>query len=125
MEDIHIHESLILDPKEISELNLRDEADQADFLNRVELIKIGKAVFNKPIAIIYNPNSGKKRNLISIIENRMKSENVPYELMVSTKYFMTWELAETLEIDKYSAIVAVGGDGTFHEVTNGMLSRKD
>ena len=28
-------------------------------------------------------------------------------------------------MDNYSAIVAVGGDGTLHEVVNGMLHRKD
>ena len=37
-----------------------------------------------------------------------------------------WELAEK-EIDpsSYSALIAVGGDGTLHEVINGMMMRKD
>ena len=30
-----------------------------------------------------------------------------------------------MDIDRISAIVAVGGDGTFHEVANGMLQRPD
>jgi len=35
-----------------------------------------------------------------------------------------WELAETkIEFSYYSALVAVGGDGTLHEVINGMLMR--
>lgn len=38
---------------------------------------------------------------------------------------MTWELAHNLDMDKYSALVAVGGDGTYHEVVNGMLHRAD
>lgn len=38
---------------------------------------------------------------------------------------MTWELARDMDIDKYSALIAVGGDGTYHEVVNGMLHRTD
>ena len=30
-----------------------------------------------------------------------------------------------MDIDKYSALIGVGGDGTFHEVVNGMLHRPD
>lgn len=38
---------------------------------------------------------------------------------------MTWELAQNLVIGNYSALIAVGGDGTYHEVVNGMLHRAD
>lgn len=34
-------------------------------------------------------------------------------------------IVRDLEIDNYSAIVSVGGDGTCHEVINGLLYRKD
>ena len=33
--------------------------------------------------------------------------------------------AKDLDIEKYSVIVAAGGDGTYHEVINGMLNRAD
>ena len=30
-----------------------------------------------------------------------------------------------MDIDKFSAIVVVGDDGSFHDVINGMLERED
>lgn len=37
-----------------------------------------------------------------------------------------WELAGgEIDLDDHSALVAVGGDGTLHEVINGMLMRED
>lgn len=33
-----------------------------------------------------------------------------------------WDIAgEEIDFARHSALVAVGGDGTFHEVINGML----
>jgi sphingosine kinase len=32
---------------------------------------------------------------------------------------------ENCNLSEYSALVAVGGDGTIHEVVNGMLKRQD
>ena len=37
-----------------------------------------------------------------------------------------WELADKeIDLSSYSALIAVGGDGTLHEVINGMMMRKD
>jgi diacylglycerol kinase (ATP) len=77
------------------------------------------------LAIIYNPNSGKKRDIRYLIEYRLNQANIKYEFLSSLRYLQTWDLAEELDIDKYSALVAVGGDGTLHEVVNGLLHRND
>jgi len=39
--------------------------------------------------------------------------------------FDTFLYAKNLDIDKYSVLCAAGGDGTYHEVINGMLARED
>jgi len=46
-------------------------------------------------------------------------------MMVTGKAFDSFLFANEIDFDQYSGLVAVGGDGTMHEVVNGMLARKD
>jgi diacylglycerol kinase family enzyme len=34
-----------------------------------------------------------------------------------------WQIVQNMNFEEYSALVAVGGDGTLHEVVNGMMFR--
>ena len=44
----------------------------------------------------------------------------------SARFFHSWELPESeIDLKEFSALIAVGGDGTYHEVVNGMLHRAD
>jgi len=45
--------------------------------------------------------------------------------MPTKKALDTFYYANEVDLDNYSLLVAAGGDGTYHEVANGMLARKD
>ncbi len=46
-------------------------------------------------------------------------------MMATKKALDTFYYACEVDLDNYSLLVAAGGDGTYHEVANGMLARKD
>ena len=46
-------------------------------------------------------------------------------MMPTKKAGDTFLFAREMDLAKYSALLASGGDGSYHEVTNGMLHRKD
>ena len=81
----------------------------------------------KPVAVIYNPTSGKKYNIRAQIETTLaENGGIACTFYETERYMHAWELAGGLiDFSQHSALVAVGGDGTLHEVINGMLQRSD
>ncbi len=84
-----------------------------------------KVVYDKPLLIIYNPNSGKRANLYDLIVARLTTANLPYVFQYTTPSNLPYSIAKDADYSLYSMIVACGGDGTYHEVVNGMLARQD
>ena len=81
--------------------------------------------YNKGVAIIYNPESGKKKNIKSVLENSLKKAKIPFTFFTTERSMHAFEIAQDLDLDSFDAIVCVGGDGTIHEMANGLLMRKD
>ena len=80
----------------------------------------------KPVAVIYNPTSGKGLNIRKKIENKLAEHGISVRFYETLSYMHAWKLAGgEIDFAEHSAIAAVGGDGTMHEVINGMLQRTD
>ena len=77
------------------------------------------------LLIIINPYSGKKQGeqILNNILNIFKNQS--YDIIKTTHPNHPYEIANSIDINKFIGICAVGGDGTMHEIINGMLSRED
>lgn len=60
-----------------------------------------------------------------IITEKLDAAGIKHEYLVTKGKNDIINFAKDLQIDDYSAIVAVGGDGTCHEAINGLMRRPD
>jgi len=81
----------------------------------------------KKIYFIVNPQAknGYCQKIWRRLEQILKDQNISYKVFFTEYRGHAKELAETLAIeavDKQAILVAVGGDGTMHEVVNGAVN---
>ena len=74
--------------------------------------------------IIINPVSGRGRGTKAEPEIRrlLTEQGLDFDLVRTSAQWHAAELAEQAAGDGYDLIVAAGGDGTFHEVVNGLMA---
>ena len=78
------------------------------------------------MAVIFNPTSGKKRDIRPLITERLTPHGIKVTFYESQRVMHAWDLAkEEIDFSEHSALLACGGDGTMHEVINGLLMRAD
>lgn len=82
MPDI-VSETDVFKPDPISFGGL-NESTKKDLLSKFELVATRRIVYDLPILIIYNPNSGKKANLYNLIVARLTTANVPFVFQYSS-----------------------------------------
>ncbi|MBI4519420.1 MAG: diacylglycerol kinase family lipid kinase [Gemmatimonadetes bacterium] len=78
---------------------------------------------SEPVAVILNPasNHGAGARIRQRVEAALSRRQVRYTLHVTEGPGHATQLAASLASGQGTAIVAVGGDGTVHEVANGLL----
>jgi diacylglycerol kinase (ATP) len=76
-----------------------------------------------PLVLIANPRAGKGRvdNALPRVERVLTSENLRYRVVRTTHRGHATEAARQALRGGERYLVAVGGDGTVHEVVNGMI----
>lgn len=74
----------------------------------------------KPWCVIFNPSAGKARagKRLAAIEARLRDRA---DFLPTDRAGHAIELAKQAALDGYDTVIAAGGDGTVHEVANGIL----
>ena len=77
----------------------------------------------KKFCIIVNPNSGKKRGIkhLNKVLYRLESENIVSDTIQTEFNGHAIKIVQNLDLSIYVGIICIGGDGSFHEVVNGMM----
>jgi YegS/Rv2252/BmrU family lipid kinase len=78
-------------------------------------------------SVIVNPHGGNARGLTAWQQagREFRSAGARVDVQFTTRAGHAAELAATLAFDDSDALVVVGGDGTLHEVVNGLMRRAD
>lgn len=77
--------------------------------------------------VIANPKAGKNKVLEewTLIDRALREAGVEFDALFSKSKYHSIELTVRAIRDGYRHIVAVGGDGTIHEVVNGIFFQKE
>ncbi|XP_017127095.1 sphingosine kinase 2 [Drosophila elegans] len=80
------------------------------------------------VLVLLNPKSGSgdAREVFNMHVTPVLNEaEVPYDMYVTKHSNFAIEFMSTRCLDAWCCVVAVGGDGLFHEIINGLLQRQD
>lgn len=78
-------------------------------------------------SVIVNPMSGLKRGLrvVDYVRPVFAAAGVNLDVHVTRKPGHATEIVQSLNCDSCDGICVIGGDGTFHEVVDGLMHRSD
>ncbi len=76
--------------------------------------------------VIVNPHAGARRGLaiLKSVEPVFSAANAELDIRTTTHAGHAWELAWRLPLENYDGVSVLGGDGSVHEVVNGLMRRE-
>lgn len=82
---------------------------------------------NLRVAVVVNPRSGKQNGIqvLDRVRHVFASARIELEIQVTERAGHATEIVRNLDLQQFGGICVVGGDGTLHEVTNGLMQRDD
>jgi diacylglycerol kinase family enzyme len=87
-----------------------------------------KTISVQRVLLIYNPNAGKRQAeliLNGVVLPGLRKRGLDCDVVATQRVGHAREIGMTSDLRSYQAAVTLGGDGTFHELVNGILARKD
>jgi len=82
----------------------------------------------KRALLIYNPNAGKRQAesiLQGVVLPGLRKRGVECHVVATERVGHAREIGMTYDLRGFQVAVTLGGDGTFHELVNGLLARQD
>ena len=79
------------------------------------------------IVFIINPTSGKKKaiKIFESIKPLLEAQKIKFQIFETRYKYHAIKILTELNIKEYDGLFMIGGDGTFHEIVTGIMSRKD
>ncbi len=83
----------------------------------------GTIAGDRPLSVVLNPaaSGGRGKRLRAAVEQELRGRGIPFTLTATRGPGHAWELAREASRLGTELLLVVGGDGTIHEVANGVL----
>ena len=75
----------------------------------------------KRIHVVINPASGQDESILNTINDVFHKYDIDWSISITQKYGDATEFAQQAAAEGYDIVAGYGGDGTQHEIANGIL----
>lgn len=113
--------STTLDANTVTRLEAHQDAAHEALTSRLEQVAAGSSVPYKRIHVIVNPASGKAEPVLSTLNHVFRPYGVEWSVSITQKYGDATAFARAAVEAGYDLVAGYGGDGTQHEVANGLM----